>query len=105
MKYYTVADLDITDRAWIRDYVQNVTKMVERFGGRYLARTSKMEKLEGERSLPQVFLIIEWPSKQQAAAFYESEDYGPYRESRSAGSKSHFVLVAGEDINQVARIA
>ena len=37
--------------------------------GRYLARTSKVEKVEGERKLPQVFLIIEWPSQETAKAF------------------------------------
>jgi uncharacterized protein (DUF1330 family) len=29
MKYYAVAEMDITDPRWIRDYVSNVTGMVE----------------------------------------------------------------------------
>ena len=52
--------------------------MVERSGGRYLARTATVEKLEGERKLPQTFLIIEWPSKEAAMSFYQSEEYRPY---------------------------
>ena len=39
MKHYAVAELEITDPAWVADYVANVTPMVERRGGRYLART------------------------------------------------------------------
>jgi uncharacterized protein (DUF1330 family) len=104
MKYYAVAELDITDRGWVRDYVQNVTGMVERFGGRYLARTPNVEKLEGERKTPQVFLLIEWPSREQARAFYESAEYRPYRDSRLAGSRGEFVLVAGEDVNKLAHM-
>jgi uncharacterized protein (DUF1330 family) len=98
MKYYSVAELDVVDQGWVPEYVKNVTSMVEKAGGRYLARTSKIEKIEGERKTPQVFLIIEWPSKEAAETFYNSEEYRPYRERRLAGAKNEFVLVAGEDV-------
>jgi uncharacterized protein (DUF1330 family) len=104
MKYYSVAELDIADRSWVADYVRNVTPMVERFGGRYLARTPNIEKFEGSRKLPQIFMIIEWPSKEAARDFYESDAYRPYREERIAGSTSEFALVAGEDINRIAHV-
>ena len=105
MKCYSVAEMEITDKSWVAEYVKNVTKMVEQRGGRYLARTSKVEKVEGERKLPQVFLIIEWPSKEAAEAFYESEEYRPYREARIACAKNEFLLVAGEDVTKTAHIA
>jgi uncharacterized protein (DUF1330 family) len=105
VKYYSVAEMEITDRSWVAEYVKNVTKMVEQRGGRYLARTSKVEKVEGERKLPQLFLIIEWPSQESAKAFYESEEYRPYREARIAGAKNEFLLVAGEDVTKTAQIA
>lgn len=103
MKYYAIAEINMTDPSWIRDYVANVTPMVERRGGRYLARTPKIEQVEGERA-PQGFLLIEWPSKEAADEFYESEEYRPYRESRQAGSTGELFLIAGEDINGVAQI-
>ena len=105
MKYYSVAELEITDQRWVPEYVKNVTRLVEQRGGRYLARTSKVEKVEGERKPPQVFLIIEWPSKENAEAFYRSEEYKPYLKSRLAGAKSEFLLVAGEDVAKMAQIA
>jgi uncharacterized protein (DUF1330 family) len=104
MKYYAVAEVDVTESDWVRDYVANVTPMVERRGGRYLARTAKMDKLEGERALPQTFLIIEWPSKEAADAFYASEEYRPYRENRKSGARNEFVLVAGEDFAGLATV-
>jgi uncharacterized protein (DUF1330 family) len=104
MKHYAVAELDVTDPEWVRDYVAEVTPMVERRGGRYLARTTRIEQLEGERPLPQVMLIIEWPSREQADAFYASEEYRPYRERRRRGARNEFLLVSGEDVNGVARI-
>ena len=82
MRYYAVAELDITDPAWVEAYVAEVTRLVEAFGGRYLARTAKIERLEGARPAPQVFLVIEWPSREAAIEFYESEAYRPHRERR-----------------------
>jgi uncharacterized protein (DUF1330 family) len=104
MKYYAVAEVDVTGPGWVRDYVTNVTPMVERHGGRYLARTSKLQKLEGEREPPQTFLIIEWPSREAADAFYESEEYRPYRQRRRDGARNEFTLVAGEDFAKLAAI-
>lgn len=104
MKYYAVAEIDIIDRSWVSAYVKNVTPMVERYGGRYLARTPRVEKLEGEPNSPQVFLIIEWPSKEAAEAFYHSDEYKPYLESRKKGSRGEFLLVAGEDVNRTAQM-
>jgi uncharacterized protein (DUF1330 family) len=103
MKYYCVAELDITDQSWVSAYVENVTKLVERNGGRYLARTSSIESLEGERK-PKLCVILEWPSRDAAVAFYESDEYRPYRESRIAGARNEFLLIAGEDIAKMARI-
>jgi uncharacterized protein (DUF1330 family) len=51
--------------------------MVEQRGVRYLARASEIEKLEGERKVPQIFLIIEWPSRDVAKVFYECDEYRP----------------------------
>jgi uncharacterized protein (DUF1330 family) len=105
VRYYAVAELEVQDPGWVRDYVADVTPMVERRGGRYLARSARIEQIEGGRPVPQIVLIIEWPSKQAADEFYESEEYRPYREARRAGARNEFVLVSGEDVNGVARIA
>ena len=105
MKHYAVAEIDITDPGWIADYVANVTPLVEARGGRYLARTPRIEKVEGERTPPQLFLIIEWPSKADAEAFYDSDESRPYRDARIAGATSEFLLVAGEDVEGVAQVS
>jgi uncharacterized protein (DUF1330 family) len=102
MKYYAVAEIDITDPSWVAGYVAKTTALVERFGGRFLARTPRVGKMEGNRVPPQVFLIVEWPSKEAAETFHESPEYRPHRESRRAGSRADFFLVAGEDVNRPA---
>jgi uncharacterized protein (DUF1330 family) len=105
MRCYAVAEIDVTNPSWIREYVANVTGMVERRGGRYLARTGQIEKIEGERAQAQVLVLIEWPSREVAEEFYDSDEYRPYREARRQGARNEFVLVAGEDINNLAQMA
>ncbi len=80
----------------VSDYIKNVTGMVERHGGKYL---------EGERKPAGIFVVVEWPSKESAMAFYESAEYRPYRQKRIAGARNEFFLVAGEDIAKAARAA
>jgi uncharacterized protein (DUF1330 family) len=104
MKYYFVGEVETTDQRWVPDYVKNVTGMVERWGGRYLARTPKVEKVEGERVPQGIIVIVEWPSREAAMTFYESEEYRPYRQKRLAGAKNEFLLVAGEDVTKTAHV-
>jgi len=99
MKYYAVAEIDITDPSWVQDYIDKVTAMVERRGGRYLARTARIEKREGDRMPPQIVLIVEWPSKAAADQFYASDEYRPFLQERLSGARSELILVAGEDLN------
>lgn len=105
MKHYVIAEMVVTDPAWVEAYVRDVTPMIERHGGRYLARTSHAEKLEGGRPRPRLLVITEWPSREAAMAFYEGDEYRPFREARIAGSVSDLMLVPGEDVTGAARIA
>jgi uncharacterized protein (DUF1330 family) len=104
MKYYLIGEIEITDPSWVTDYTNNVTGMVERSGGRYLARTQQIEKIECERKPLQICVLLEWPSKEAAVNFYESEAYRPYRQNRMTGAKNEFLLIAGEDLAKVAQI-
>jgi uncharacterized protein (DUF1330 family) len=104
MKYYAVAQLTVTHPSWVSSYVEHVTPLVERMGGRYLARSMNIERIEGAGELPQVVLLIEWPSKEAAEAFYASPAYAPHREARLRGAVNEFLLVSGEDVNGVATI-
>ena len=98
MKYYAVVQINISDDSWMEDYMGPVTALVTKHGGKYLARTMTMEKVEGDAPLPDATVIIEYPSKEAADAFYSDPEYQPYLKSRLAGSSGDFTLVAGEDI-------
>lgn len=101
MTYYTVGEFTLVHSDWVSAYVRAVTALVEGFGGRYLARTPKVERLEGCRPVPGIFLIIEWPSKEAAEAFYRSEAYAPHLRNRLAGAINELSLIAGEDVTRL----
>ncbi len=98
MKYYAVVRVTMIDDPWVEEYLPAVTALVHKHGGDYLARTMTMERVEGNVELPSVFVLIEWPSKDAAQAFYADPEYQPYLQKRLAGASNDFVLVAGEDI-------
>lgn len=103
--YYAVATLTIIDPSWVPAYVDEVTRMVERHGGRYLTRTTRVEQLEGDPgATPQLVLLIAWPSAEHAKALYDSDEYAPHKQARLAGSEGTFWLVSGEDVNGIAQI-
>lgn len=98
MSYYVVAEINVRDDSWVPEYLKNVTQLVHQYGGKYLARTPKIEKMEGERQAPQLVVLIEFPSRDAATSFYSSAAYQPYLQAREQGASTDLLLVAGEDI-------
>lgn len=78
-------------------YREVVNKVIVKYGGKYLARTSNHEQLEGEQQLATMRIIIEWPSKQAALDFINDPDYQPHLKARLAGSVSQHFLIEGKD--------
>ena len=97
MPYYSVVAITATNPDWIPDYVSAVTPLVAKYGGKYLARTTSHERVEGDGPDPAMRLIIEWPSKEVALAFMSDPAYAPHLKARTAGAESHHVLIEGKD--------
>lgn len=97
MTYYSVLDVTPTNEDWIAEYVDPVTKLIAQHGGKYLARTSSHEQLEGDTKDAALRVIIEWPSKEAANAFMNDPQYVPHLKARTAGSNSNHYLVEGKD--------
>ncbi len=97
MKFYAIAEINISNPEWVSRYAETVTKLVETVGGKYLARTSEAELIEGDGAVANISLIIEFPSREAAYLFYESQNYAPFLNERKSGSTGRFILVAGKD--------
>ncbi|MEM9386606.1 MAG: DUF1330 domain-containing protein [Pseudomonadota bacterium] len=97
MTYYSVLAVTPTRDDWIPAYLEQANALVAQHGGKYLARTSDHERLEGEGEEVALRIIIEWPSKEAAMAFVKDPAYAPHLEARTNGSNSHHFLIEGKD--------
>jgi uncharacterized protein (DUF1330 family) len=100
MNYYIIVEINITDDSWVPEYIQEVTRLIGQHGGRYLARTPNLQRLEGERALPQIVALIEFPSQEALQAWYSSAEYQPYLQQRLRGASTELTVVPGEDFAQ-----
>ena len=97
MTYYSVLAVTPITEDWIADYIGPANALVAQYGGKYLARTSSHERLEGEGEDAALRIVIEWPSKEAAVGFMNDPGYVPHLKARTAGSKSHHFLIEGKD--------
>jgi len=94
MPAYLIAEVQVTDPAAYEDYRKEVPAIIAKYGGRYLVRGGKVETKEGGWTPPR-FVIVEFPSMEQARKFYDSGEYAPALAIRKKASKSRLILAEG----------
>ena len=97
MATYSVLAVTPTNEDWIPDYLPTANKLVEKHGGKYLARTGAHEQVEGSDRPAGLRIIIEWPSKDAAMNFMSDPEYKPHLAARTAGSESYHYVIEGKD--------
>lgn len=97
MTHYSILEVTPQTKDWIPDYLPTANRLIEQHGGRYLARTTSHEQLEGPGREAALRIVIEWPSAEAAKAFVNDPDYADQLANRHAGSTSFHWLVEGKD--------
>jgi uncharacterized protein (DUF1330 family) len=69
---------------------------IAKFGGRYLAKGERIGLLEGGGPAPLAMAVLEFPSVQQAEAWFASDDYQRAAAIRRGGAKNRFLLIEGQ---------
>jgi uncharacterized protein (DUF1330 family) len=95
MPAYVIGRLQVRNTSWLEQYRATVPSIVARHGGVYRVRGGKMETLEGNVPLPSSFVILEFPTMDQARAFYDDPEYQPFIKLRQTGSDLDMVVVEG----------
>jgi uncharacterized protein (DUF1330 family) len=92
---YVIADNEVLDMAKFQEYARAVPATAEKYGGRFLARGGTAHLLEGDLQ-PHRVVIIEFPSVQQAQAWWSSPEYEAIKPLRHAAAKCYAnILVEG----------
>jgi uncharacterized protein (DUF1330 family) len=94
MPAYLIANVDVKDPDRYDAYRQDVPASIERFGGRYLARGGTADVLEGTWPVKRL-VIVEFPSRERAMAWWSSDDYASLKALRQATADSQLVIVDG----------
>lgn len=94
MSAYVIANVDIRDPARYAEYVKLTPATVATFGGRFIARGGRAEKLEGDTPAHRV-VILEFDTYELAKAWYDSDSYRAARALRQSASNGSLILVEG----------
>ena len=94
MPAYMIAEIEITNAEGYAEYARVVPATVEKFGGKFLVRGGKAHPLEGDWP-ERRRVIIEFPSIEQAKAWYASPEYAKPLAMRKAASKGRLVFLEG----------
>lgn len=97
MPAYVIARVEVTDPAAYADYRARVSSTVERHGGRFLVRGGAFDVLEGEWPDERV-VVLEFPSREDASRWYESDEYRPLAALRQRASRGNLILIEGASI-------
>ncbi len=89
-KGYILAMIDVPDEAAYRasGYMAMAEAAIAAHGGRYMIRGGEPQVLEGTDA-PKRIVVLEFPTRDAASAFYNSEQYAPaiaLRQSLTTGT-------------------
>ena len=97
MPAYWVARSKINDPVEYKKYTDRVPAIIAQYGGKVLARGGRFKILEGPEKF-QRFVVIEFPSLEQAVACHDSPEYREAASFRRSGAgEVELVIVESGD--------
>jgi uncharacterized protein (DUF1330 family) len=94
MSAYLIVEIEVHEPIRYETYKQMADETIRAHGGRYLVRGGKAENLEGNW-IPKRVVMVEFPSVEQAKAWWGSQDYAPAKAIRQATAHTQMILVEG----------
>ena len=94
MAAYVIGRVNVTNPEAYGEYMKRSPGAIEAGGGKFIVRGGTRETLEGEEETRRI-VIVEFPSYEQAKAFYDSEIYRDARSYREGAADMQFVVVDG----------
>lgn len=98
MTAFLIAEVKVTDDAWVPDYAAKVHDIAAKHGGRYRSRSGNIRTLEGEAPDLTLVALIEFPSMEALDGFVNDPEYAPFAASRKAGSTGRFLAIDDTDL-------
>ncbi len=93
-KAYLVGQIDVSNPTQYAEYAKFTPAIIEKVGGRFLARGGRNITVEG-RQAPARVVVLEFPSYDTALEFYNSAEYQKVKKIREGAATVQFVIVEG----------
>ena len=93
-KAYVLVQVNVSNAQQYGEYTKLSPGIIEKFGGRFIARGGRSMTLEGTPASGRV-VIVEFPSFERAQEFYNSQEYQAAKKVRAGAATAQFVLVEG----------
>jgi uncharacterized protein (DUF1330 family) len=94
MAAYVIAEVDVNDPKGYDEYRKMVPATVQKYGGRFLVRGGAVDSREGGWN-PARFVVLEFPTMDQARKWYASPEYAPALALRLKTANAKLILVEG----------
>ena len=94
MSAYMIVDVEVTDPAGYEEYRTQVPATLEPYQGRFLVRGGAVQVFEGDWPAQRI-VVLEFPSADQAKAWYGSPAYQRILPIRRRCARSKLLLVEG----------
>jgi uncharacterized protein (DUF1330 family) len=94
-KGYIIAQVDVTNPQQYAEYAKLSPGIIDKFGGKFIARAGRTVTLEGTPARSRV-VIIEYPSFERAQAFFSSPEYQKAKKLREGAANAQFIAVEGQ---------
>ena len=91
MSAFVIANFKVQDEDKLNQYGAAAAATLEKFGGQYLAK-GKTDILHGISNHPMT-VVIQFPDKEAANNWYQSDDYQKLLDVRNEAMESDFQLV------------
>ena len=85
MPAYWIARARILDPIAFKKYTDRSPSIIAKYGGRCLARGGRLQVMEGPNEFPR-FVVIEFPTFEQAVACFQSPEYEEVATFRRGGA-------------------
>ena len=94
MPAYLIVDIEVHDAEEYEKYKPLASATIAQYKGKYLARAGRTEVLEGSRTAHRT-VILEFPTFDDAKAWWASEEYAPAKELRQRVATTEMLLIEG----------
>ena len=94
MPAYLIVDIDITDPVRYADYIKAVPASIAAYGGKYVVRGGKAQRLEGSWD-PKRVVVLQFDTFERALEWWGSEEYREPKALRQSASVSNMILIEG----------